>query len=197
MKQRITGADIKQERALETRDRLLVSALAMYEQKGYHKTTMDEIAKHAGLSVGIAYRYFKNKKEMLLGALQYGFDHIADLSGTEPTDLFGGGLDAALKSFEKIHKEHYALHEEIEGLRHTDAEVRQLYREFASKAIRDIFDCFPDEWKNKPNALENLYIVIDILESYCHHYMHEDLSPEHLMRMRKRTLELAKMLFLC
>ena len=62
-KQRITGKDIIQPRALKTRNAILTAALKLYASKGYHDTTVDEIAAAADVSVGTAYRYFKDKKE--------------------------------------------------------------------------------------------------------------------------------------
>ena len=61
-----------QARSQKTRDSILQAALSMYAKKGYHKTTVDEIAAEAGVSTGIAYRYFRNKKDLLLSVISYG-----------------------------------------------------------------------------------------------------------------------------
>ena len=74
IKQRRTDQEIIQRRAVETREKIMASAIDLYIEKGYHKATVDEIAKHAGVSTGIAYRYFKNKKELLLEALAFSVD---------------------------------------------------------------------------------------------------------------------------
>ena len=42
MKQRRTDKEIVQKRAMETREKLLRSALELYTEKGYHSTTVDE-----------------------------------------------------------------------------------------------------------------------------------------------------------
>ena len=194
IKQRITNSEVVQKRAVETREKIIVSALEMYAKKGYNKTTVDEIAKNADLSVGIAYRYFKNKKALLLSALEYGFGKVSELSGTSPTDLFGKNLENALISFEKIHIDYRGLHEELEGLRHTDDDVRKLYDDFTQKAIQKIYDKLPEELKNKPHSFENLHIAIGIMEDYCHHYMYKDLSNKELKYMRARTVDLTEYL---
>ena len=194
IKQRITNSEVVQKRAVETREKIIVSALEMYAKKGYNKTTVDEIAKNADLSVGIAYRYFKNKKALLLSALEYGFGKVSELSGTSPTDLFGKNLKNALKAFEKIHTDYRDLHEELEGLRHTDDDVRKLYDDFTQKAIREIYDKLPEELKNRPHSFENLHIAIGIMEDYCHHYMYKDLSDKELKYMRVRTVDLTEYL---
>ncbi len=47
---------------------LLESAVAVFAERGYQATTMDEIAERAGVSKGMLYIYFKNK-EALFGAV--------------------------------------------------------------------------------------------------------------------------------
>ena len=86
-KQRITGEAIVQSRAIKTREKIFRAAISAYAEKGYHNTTVDEIAKKAEVSVGTAYRYFKDKKELLLAALEYGFTHIAEFADVSETDL--------------------------------------------------------------------------------------------------------------
>ncbi len=135
-----------------------------------------------------------NKKALLLSALEYGFEKISELSGISPTDLFGENLENALTAFEKIHTDYRNLHEELEGLRHTDEDVRKLYNEFTQEAIQDVYDRLPEDIKNKPHSFENLHIAIGIMEDYCHHYMNKDLSDRELEYMRCRTVELTEYL---
>ena len=188
IKQRRTDSEVVQARALVTRQKILTSALKMYASKGYQKTTVDEIAKTAGVSVGVAYRYFKNKKELLLASLEYTFSRIEEITGTDPQDIVNGNLSDALTAFEKIHKKYYALHEELEGLRHTDEDVMMLYEGFFHKAVKKIYDGLPDEFINRPGSLTDLYIAIGMMENYCHMYMHDSLSKEELKSMREKTL---------
>ncbi len=180
-----------QGRALVTRQKILASALEMYTSKGYQKTTVDEIAKNAGVSVGVAYRYFKNKKELLLAALEYAFSSIETITGTDPQDIFNGNISSSLFVFEKIHTKYYALHEELEGLRHTDEDVRKLYEGFYNSAVKKIHEVLPDEIRNRPGSLVDLYVVVGAMENYCHMYMHGSLSDEELALMREKTLSLA------
>ena len=192
MKQRRTEKEIVQKRALETREKLLKSALKLYTEKGYHSTTVDEIAKNAGLSTGVAYRYFKNKKDMLLAAITYGFSVIKELAGIEEADFLKTDLENTLTAFERIHTEYYAFHEELEGLRHSDSDVGKLYDEFTKTAIQNVYENLPEEIRKKPDSLENLYIAIGIMENYCHTYMHNRLSKSRLKVMRKNVIRIVE-----
>lgn len=189
-KQRITGSEIIQPRAVKTREKLLRTAIKLYSKKGYHNTTVDEIAKNTGLSVGSAYRYFKDKKELLLAALEYCFSQVTNFDDVSETDMFGKNLERALLTFEKIHMEYYDLHEELEGLRHTDKDVCKLYNDFAEIALKGIYERLPKEMKEMPHTYENLKITIGLMENHCHYYMHEKTDEEKVLYMRKRTVEL-------
>ncbi|MGH2487686.1 MAG: TetR/AcrR family transcriptional regulator [Ktedonobacterales bacterium] len=56
----------QQARSRAKRDRLLAAALALFEENGYDATTIDAIAARAGVSVGVFYRYFRSKRQILL-----------------------------------------------------------------------------------------------------------------------------------
>ena len=50
----------------QTRQRIVEQALTLFEQRGYAETTLRDIADAAGVSIGLAYRYFRRKEELVL-----------------------------------------------------------------------------------------------------------------------------------
>lgn len=46
------------------RDRILHTALKLFHSKGYFKTSVHDIREQADVSIGLVYRYFKNKEEI-------------------------------------------------------------------------------------------------------------------------------------
>ena len=54
------------QKAVSTRQRILDTALGLFATKGYEKTTMRAIAAGADCSLGLAYRYFASKEELVL-----------------------------------------------------------------------------------------------------------------------------------
>lgn len=46
------------------RDRILHAALKLFHSKGYFKTSVHDIREQADVSIGLIYRYFKNKEEI-------------------------------------------------------------------------------------------------------------------------------------
>lgn len=58
--------EIVQERARVTRETLIRAASSVFWTKGYHDAQTPEIAAVAGVSVGTFYRYFRDKRDILL-----------------------------------------------------------------------------------------------------------------------------------
>jgi len=56
----------KTSKGQKTRERIEGVAWDLFAEKGFEKTTMREIAKEAGVSLGAAYHYFRSKDEMVM-----------------------------------------------------------------------------------------------------------------------------------
>lgn len=91
-----TGAPAgpKQARSKQTREKIIQAAIQLFEELGYEKTTSNEIASAAGVSVGSFYVYFSDKRQVLLTI----FDQLADdlfknvFVNLKPEDLFDSEL---------------------------------------------------------------------------------------------------------
>lgn len=49
-----------------TRARILATALDLFRRRGFDKTTMRDVARAAGVSLGAAYHYFRSKEELAI-----------------------------------------------------------------------------------------------------------------------------------
>lgn len=65
--------EAKAPKSEQTRALILETALRLFQERGYDKTTMRAIAKEAGVSVGNAYYYFGSKEHLVQGF----YDRIA------------------------------------------------------------------------------------------------------------------------
>jgi AcrR family transcriptional regulator len=58
------------------KEKIMETALELFAEKGFHATSMSQIAKKAGISKGLAYNYFESKQEILDQIVKTGFDSI-------------------------------------------------------------------------------------------------------------------------
>jgi len=60
----------------DTRNQILDAAKRVITQKGFHGSTMEDIAKAAGVAKGTSYLYFKSKVQLYLAVMEREFDYI-------------------------------------------------------------------------------------------------------------------------
>lgn len=65
-----------------TRRRLLDKALALFQKKGVEATTMRDIAKAAGMSLGAAYYYFPSKEALVFAYYEDNQEDLEALAAT-------------------------------------------------------------------------------------------------------------------
>src|SRR5258705_8663172 len=88
----------------DARGRLEQAAMELFEERGYARTTVEEIAARAGLTERTFFRYFTDKREVLFGRSGDLEKGIADaITGapekTSPLDAVVGALETAAAQF--------------------------------------------------------------------------------------------------
>ncbi len=77
------------EEALETRERLLESALDVMSERPFSEVSMNEIAHRVGLSKGAIYWHFKNKNDILIHLIGATYEREAKALGLDSAGAFG------------------------------------------------------------------------------------------------------------
>lgn len=62
----------------ERRAQILTAAQACFVRSGFHRTTMQDVAKEAGMSPGNLYRYFESKDAIVAGLARADQERIAE-----------------------------------------------------------------------------------------------------------------------
>ena len=92
--------DMKPKKSAETREKIVTVALTMFESKGYVESTMRDIAKEAGVSLGLAYRYFSRKEELVLALYeqlaQRSFERIKALPAGPISERYPAAVSLSL-----------------------------------------------------------------------------------------------------
>lgn len=90
----------RQARSRAKRDRLLEAALGLFAERDFEATTINAIAERAGVSVGIFYRYFRSKQQILLALTQERLTEIRlNLAEVRSVPLSAAVLEQRLRTF--------------------------------------------------------------------------------------------------
>ena len=88
----------KTQKGEQTKALILNAALETFHEHGYEKTTMREIAKRAGLSLGSAYYYFRSKEHLIQAFYHLTHEqHLAALAAEPAAPNFRAGLLRVLR----------------------------------------------------------------------------------------------------
>jgi AcrR family transcriptional regulator len=82
------------------RNQILDAATKVFAEKGFHPTTIKDIAKEAGIADGTIYNYFENKTALMLGI----FDRLNE--SDKRVEDFSKFTDVDFRSFMKAYLRH-------------------------------------------------------------------------------------------
>ncbi len=126
------------------RMQILGAAMQCFAQKGYHKTTMQDICRQAGLSAGAVYNYFKGKDEIIEAAAAMGqmqAREIFSAAGALESQGVPAILMAALEGYRQLlHMEgvHTGLRADV--MFHAEALTNDKLADIGLASYRNIMD---------------------------------------------------------
>jgi AcrR family transcriptional regulator len=138
----------KQVRSVKTKEKILDAAYQLFCSKGYYKTTTNEIAKVADVSIGSLYSYFKDKDTILLEILERynnAFMKIneelsqdIELHRTDPKAWFRLLMEGMIE----VHQISKELNQEMNILCYTMPEVAAVMEKQHEKTRQKVLDSF-------------------------------------------------------
>ena len=115
---------VKDRALIERRhEQICDAALHFFARKGYHQTSVREIAEGANLSVGALYNYVKTKEDILLLVYHRIFDLFqkrmseAMANSGDPTSQLRAAIEATLKLYDEYQDLILVLYQESHTLR--------------------------------------------------------------------------------
>mgnify|MGYP001149600881 FL=1 len=180
----------KQERSIEKKNRIVQAGFELFSQVGYYNTNTAEIAKRAGVSTGIVYGYFKDKRDILLDVLEIyvkeAFAPVLDMINnlTAPVN-FEGTIGHVLDSAINIHKKYANIHEALHSLSHSDEAVNNKFISLEDEITLAIANKLADLGVKKENLTERIHFAMDIVQSFSHEYVYDHHTYIDYDEMRK------------
>jgi AcrR family transcriptional regulator len=74
----------REEKKLETRQRLRAAAFTLFDKRGYDATKVEDVARAAGVSTRTAFRYFPHKADLVFADLDEGGERFIAMLRARP-----------------------------------------------------------------------------------------------------------------
>lgn len=190
----------KQERSIETKNKIINSAYKLFSEVGYHSTTTALIAKNAEVSTGIVYGYFLDKRAILLDVLELYinkvfqpinaiFDNI-----TLPVD-FSKIIEESVKKTIEIHQENAQMHTTLHSLTGTDEEVNRRFVELEDNLTKQIAEKLTALGLKISNVNEKIHLAMNVIQSFAHESVYDMHDYIDYPTMQKIVCQLLVNLF--
>lgn len=174
----------------KTRALILEKALYLFANKGFHGTSISDIAKEAGISKGLAYNYFESKDAILQAimddALTAGRE-VMDVSSItdDPYEQLKLMLNNTFDHVEK-NDNYWRMFTALMLQPQLSDVIERMVREFGRTAIKETIKIFK-KMKIK-NAEEEALILDGIMDGVILHYLFfKDEYP--IKKVRKQLLK--------
>lgn len=166
----------RQERSIEKKNKIIQAGYELFSEVGYYGTNTAEIAKRAGVSTGIVYGYFQDKRDILICALEIYitrvFEPLLKLFDklSAPIDynvLIPNVIDLIIKT----HKKHAKMHETLHSLASSDEAVSAQFIALEDSITLKIAEKLDGLGEKIENAMEKIHLSMDIIQSFAHEYI--------------------------
>ena len=163
-----------QKRSIEKRNKIIEKGFELICEKGYHNISTPDIAEASGVSTGIIYQYFTDKKEIFLEGIRNYSNNIMFpmMNLLEEENIKIDNLEKLLKkmidSFIKNHTISKKAHEELMAMSHLDNEVANIFKETEFELTNKIAHLLENNKINIKNSTEKIHIAVGLIENLCH-----------------------------
>lgn len=183
-----------QKRSIEKKDKIVEKGFELMCENGYFNTSTNDIAKYAGVSTGIIYQYFNDKKEIFIEGVKNYSDTIMfpilDIlkNNNLKFDNLGTLLDKLLDSFINKHTLSKKAHEEMMALSHLDEDIAQIFHDKEMITTKKIVEVLEKNKIDSNNLIEKVHIIIGIVENYCHEIVYHKHTSLNYNFMKQEVI---------
>lgn len=182
-----------QKRSIEKKEKIIQAGFGLICQKGYYNTTTSEIAKSAGVSIGILYQYFKDKHDILIDGFKlYSnsifFPMLQITDKNRDLTITNSNIPCVLKDmvnkFIRNHKISQTAHEEIIAMIHSDKEVAEIYHNSEMEMTNKIVQLLLESGIKVDNINEKVHVAIGMIDNLCHeivYHKHKQLDYDKMI----------------
>lgn len=163
------------------KEKILEAAFNVFSSKGFHKTTMDDIAREAGVSKGTCYQYFKGKEAIFTATIGVTLERLlseaekAASIATDPIERLGLKGLTFITRYADLQMMTMGLFTEIlGGNKRLKRRAKQVHERVAEFLAEEIEKGIREGKLRDVDSNSVAYALIGIAEAAGNRYLYED-----------------------
>ena len=190
----------QQERSIEKKNKIIQAGYELFSEVGYYGTNTVEIAKRAGVSTGIVYGYFQDKRDILICVLEIYIDKVYEplsaimAKAAVPVDLSELAMQVLNKTIE-LHEQNAKLHNTLHSLATTDEVVNAQFISLENKITEQMTNELRSLEIDVPNLTERVHLAMNVIQSFAHELVFDSHNYIDYDTMKKIVCKIIVELF--
>lgn len=187
-----------QKRSIEKRERIIEKGFELMCEKGFYSTNTNEIAEYAGVSTGIIYQYFNDKKEIFIegvknysNAIMYPMLQVLETERID-TNNIENLMSRMIENLIKKHTISKKAHEELVAMEHLDEDIANIFKQSELLMTTRIVNLLKNNDIKIENDKEKIHVILGIIDNLCHeivYHKHQELDYDI---MKKYVIDIIK-----
>ena len=170
----------------EKKQLIMDTALHLFAQNGFERTSIANIAKHAEISQGLVYNYFESKDDLLYQILVSGLKQFSDLIHQEMTvDEFIAKIEAAFDAMD-ANRDFWKLYSIISVQPTVTQKLVEVRNEY--DGMSENLTNFFTKYFGKEQVLEELIMYSVIMKGFTLIYVFSDVQKSFPADMLKKVV---------
>lgn len=186
----------QQERSIEKKNKIIQAGFELFSEVGYYGTNTVEIAKRAGVSTGIVYGYFEDKRDIMINVLQIYINSVYApvmeiMATAKPTD-FSETVKKIVEKTIEMHEKHAKLHNTLHSLATTDETVNAKFISLEDHITESISELLKQNGVKTDNITEKVHMSMNIVQSFAHEFVfdkHQYINYDAMKSTVCKTIE--------
>lgn len=168
----------QQERSIEKKNKIIQAGYELFAEVGYYGTNTVEIAKKAGVSTGIVYGYFADKRDILICVLKIYIENVSapildimrSARGQDLNDLAYKILDKTIE----LHEQYAKLHNTLHSLAVSDEAVNAQFIALETTITNQVSQQLAELGVTVDNLAERTHFAMNIIQSFAHEFVFDN-----------------------
>ncbi len=168
----------QQDRSVTTREKIVNGAYVLFAENGYYNTNTAKIAKQAGVSTGIVYGYFHDKRDLLLEVMDRYIDETYRpieqiIDNFSEKDNFHELAKQVVECAIATHIEYAKIHEALHSMSCTDELVREKFLTLENDITHKVASKLSNIGVDGIALVEKVHVAINLVQSLAHEYTYD------------------------
>lgn len=183
--------------SIEKKNRIIKMGFELMCDKGYYNVTCVDIARYAGVSTGIIYQYFNDKRDIFLaGVRNYSNSVMFPMNEVLDTVCFDV---SKIDDFISLMIDRFIMsksaHAQLSAMSCLDNDVANVFHENEMIMTDKIVSILENNNIEIDNSREKAHIIIGLIDNFCHevvYHKHDNLNYD---LMKKEVVSLCVSIF--